>query len=188
MERELKRNEQEGMIGGVCAGLGEYLGIDKVWVRLIFVLSIFFSAIGIGIAGPIAYIIMWIVVPRKPLVFPNFENAYHQQNATEKHFHVGGDELFQQLKNKKNHERSTVGLILLFIGFFLLIIQLDFLQWNDLIKFWPSIFILIGLFTIFTSFKYTKQQHYNGKNEEEEKVENGSDYTVHENQDEHNNH
>jgi len=41
MEKELRRNEQEGVLGGVCAGLGEYLGVEKTWIRLFFVLSIF---------------------------------------------------------------------------------------------------------------------------------------------------
>ncbi len=46
------------MICGVCAGIGEYLGIDATVVRLLWVL---FSALG-G-AGLLAYIIAAINIP-----------------------------------------------------------------------------------------------------------------------------
>ena len=36
--KRLFRLPGEGMMGGVCAGLGAYFGIDVVWVRLAFVL------------------------------------------------------------------------------------------------------------------------------------------------------
>ena len=46
------------MICGVCAGIGEYLGIDATVVRLLWVL---FSLMG-G-AGLLAYIIAAIIIP-----------------------------------------------------------------------------------------------------------------------------
>ena len=46
------------MISGVCAGIGEYLGIDATVVRLLWVL---FSVMG-G-AGLLAYIIAAIIIP-----------------------------------------------------------------------------------------------------------------------------
>jgi phage shock protein PspC (stress-responsive transcriptional regulator) len=36
--RRLYRIPSEGMLGGVCAGLAAYVGIDAVWMRLIYVL------------------------------------------------------------------------------------------------------------------------------------------------------
>ena len=46
------------MIYGVCAGIGEYLGIDATVVRLLWVL---FSMLG-G-AGLLAYIIAAVIIP-----------------------------------------------------------------------------------------------------------------------------
>ena len=46
------------MICGVCAGIGEYLGLDATVVRLLWVL---FSMMG-G-AGILAYIIAAIIIP-----------------------------------------------------------------------------------------------------------------------------
>ena len=62
--KQLTRSISNRMIAGVCAGLGDYLGIDPTIVRLLTVLA-FFTGFG-GIA--IVYIIMAIVVPEQPQV------------------------------------------------------------------------------------------------------------------------
>jgi len=49
------------MIAGVCAGLGEYVGVDPTVIRLIWVVFSFFS---MG-AGILAYIIAWVIIPEK---------------------------------------------------------------------------------------------------------------------------
>ena len=56
--KKLYRSENEKIIGGVCSGLANYLGIDVVIVRIIF-LVLFFS-FGFGL---LPYIILWIAVP-----------------------------------------------------------------------------------------------------------------------------
>jgi phage shock protein C len=60
--KRLYRIPSEGMIGGVCAGLAEYFSVDPTIVRLIFVL-LFLG----GSAGFWIYVIMWLVVPVKPI-------------------------------------------------------------------------------------------------------------------------
>ncbi len=62
--RQLTRSTSNRMIAGVCAGLGEYLGIDPTIIRLLTVLA-FFTGFG-GIA--LVYLIMAIVVPEQPTV------------------------------------------------------------------------------------------------------------------------
>ena len=61
--KQLTRSTSNRMIAGVCAGLGEYLGIDPTIVRLLFVLLAFMSA---GIPVVLIYFILWMVVPRNP--------------------------------------------------------------------------------------------------------------------------
>jgi phage shock protein PspC (stress-responsive transcriptional regulator) len=56
--KQLLRDQKRKILGGVCSGLGSYLNVDPVWIRLLFALTVF--AYGITF---IAYIIMWIVVP-----------------------------------------------------------------------------------------------------------------------------
>ena len=62
MAKKLTRSEKNKMIGGVCAGLGDYFDIDYTIVRLIFV------ALGlVTVLFPMVvfYIIAWIVIPAK---------------------------------------------------------------------------------------------------------------------------
>jgi phage shock protein C len=59
--KRLLRSKTNRMIGGVCGGIGEYLGIDPTIVRLLWILFTFFS---FG-AGVLAYIIAWIIIPEK---------------------------------------------------------------------------------------------------------------------------
>ncbi len=64
--KALTRSTSNRMIAGVCAGLGEYLGIDPTIVRLMAVLA-FFTGFG-GIAP--VYLIMAMVVPEQTTVQP----------------------------------------------------------------------------------------------------------------------
>jgi phage shock protein C len=59
--KKLYRIPSEGMIGGVCAGLAQYLNTDPTVVRLIFVLLTL-----AGFSGLLIYIIMWLIVPVRP--------------------------------------------------------------------------------------------------------------------------
>lgn len=54
---------RDRILGGVLAGLAEYINVDKTLVRLVYVLISLFSA---GFPGLLAYIIAWIVIPEKP--------------------------------------------------------------------------------------------------------------------------
>lgn len=56
-DKKLFRNPDDRILGGVCSGLGAYIGFDTVWIRLFFVAAFF---LGFGF---FTYIILWIVMP-----------------------------------------------------------------------------------------------------------------------------
>lgn len=56
--KQLQRDQKRKILGGVCSGLGSYLNVDPVWIRLLF--AILTVAYGITL---VVYVIMWIVVP-----------------------------------------------------------------------------------------------------------------------------
>ncbi|MCP4422150.1 MAG: PspC domain-containing protein [Chloroflexi bacterium] len=56
--KQLVRNTNDEMVAGVCSGIADYLNIDPVIVRLVFVLM----ALGGG-HGILAYIILAILMP-----------------------------------------------------------------------------------------------------------------------------
>lgn len=57
--KKLYRDMDEGVIAGVCTGLAHYLTIEARWIRLAAFLSVF-----VGGAGILAYLILWITIPR----------------------------------------------------------------------------------------------------------------------------
>jgi signal transduction histidine kinase len=56
--RELRRDPEHGMIGGVCAGLGAHLDIDPLLLRIAFGAATLASGVGL-----IAYLLAWILLP-----------------------------------------------------------------------------------------------------------------------------
>lgn len=56
--KRLFRLPEEGMMGGVCAGLAAYFGVDVVWMRLGFVLMAIFTGIWF-----FAWLVLLIVMP-----------------------------------------------------------------------------------------------------------------------------
>lgn len=56
---KLERSSYDYMLGGVCGGLGKYLGIDSTLIRIIWGLC--FLAYGFGF---ILYILCCILIPK----------------------------------------------------------------------------------------------------------------------------
>jgi phage shock protein C len=59
--RRLLRSSDDRVIAGVCGGLGKYLGIDPVLVRIAALVLVF-----AGGAGILLYVIGWIAMPEEP--------------------------------------------------------------------------------------------------------------------------
>lgn len=57
--KKLFRDTDNSYIGGVASGLGHYLGVDAIWMRLLWVLL----ALGSGGTFIFIYILFWILVP-----------------------------------------------------------------------------------------------------------------------------
>jgi len=75
--QRLYRDPDNRVLGGVCGGMGIYLGIDPLIIRIIF-LVVFF---GFGI-GLLIYIIMWIVVPEAVTTAQKLEMRGDSVNAS----------------------------------------------------------------------------------------------------------
>lgn len=69
MENRIYRSNTDVILGGVCAGVGEYFDIDPTIIRIIWAIA-FFSGFGF-----LAYIIAWIVIPRRPFINPPQTNS-----------------------------------------------------------------------------------------------------------------
>jgi len=55
------RSSTDKKLGGVCAGVADYLDMDPTLVRVLWVLVVFCGGTGI-----LLYVILWLVLPLAP--------------------------------------------------------------------------------------------------------------------------
>ena len=60
MERKLRRSLDNRVLAGVCSGLGNFMGIDPVVIRIAVVLLMFLAGMSLWV-----YIIMWLLIPEE---------------------------------------------------------------------------------------------------------------------------
>ena len=148
MREGITRSRQNRIFGGVAAGLGEYLSIDPIVVRVLFVVSVLLSGIGI-----LLYLIMWIVIPEEK---NNFDNTYgsspknNENVKSSSNQETSGEDInytFYQEKNKNG--KLIFGIVLIIIGTFFLGIEIfSFLNFADLL---PVILIGLGITLLWKS-------------------------------------
>ncbi len=166
MEKRLQRDEHNKMIAGVCAGLADYLNIDITLVRAAFVLAMILHGCGLG-----AYIILWIVMPKKVYGFnrPGFNNAgpvdYTVPPQTDPVDYsvpnpFGGYTPPQQQgapfvmpPKKRSNAGKIVGIALVAFGSFFLLDNFDLLPNWEFDRLWPLIFVAGGLMLMFSRKK-----------------------------------
>jgi phage shock protein C len=61
----LYRSRQHKMIAGVCGGIADWLGWTPTVVRVAYVILSIASA---AFPGTIAYILLWLAMPKEPAV------------------------------------------------------------------------------------------------------------------------
>lgn len=61
MEKKFYLSSTDKKIAGVCGGLAEYIGTDSLLVRILVFCAAWFCG-----AGLLAYILLWILAPKKP--------------------------------------------------------------------------------------------------------------------------
>lgn len=151
--RKLYRDKDGEMIGGVLAGLGHYFGIDKVWLRIFFL--ILFFAWGSGV---LAYIILWIVMPEakttaeklemtgEPVTISNIEKKVREEfeNVSDKFKNANYDEMGNRIKTGAEKVGSS-------LGDFIIAVFKVFSKFLGVILIIVGLFILVGLFiAVFT--------------------------------------
>ncbi len=62
--KKLYRSRTNRVVCGVLGGIGEYLGVDPVFIRVLWIFLFVFTAI---IPGLIAYTIAYFIMPEQPL-------------------------------------------------------------------------------------------------------------------------
>jgi phage shock protein C len=71
--KQLIRPREGRLIAGVCAGIGDYLGVDANVIRIVFAALTIFS---VGV-GALVYLVAWAVLPEegeKSSIVENYMN------------------------------------------------------------------------------------------------------------------
>lgn len=58
--KRLTRSKTDRMVAGVAGGIAQYVGVDPVLIRIIFVLLALF-----GGGGLLLYLICWLLIPEE---------------------------------------------------------------------------------------------------------------------------
>ena len=127
MEKKLQRDTRNKVIGGVCAGLANYFGMDASLLRLLLALMILFAGSGFWL-----YIILWIVMP-----------AGDPQMTIE-----NGDAIMSDIiePTKVNKGSLVIGLVLIGLGGLGLLHRfVPSFSWQML---WPIFLIVLGIILI----------------------------------------
>jgi phage shock protein C len=165
MEKRLYRDEQHKMIGGVCAGLAQYLDMDMTVMRLLFAFAFFIAGVGL-----IPYIILWIVLPRKtynPFTTPSdpLTVNYIVPPVTQVP-PVNPDQPFMQTPPKRNTGGVIAGMVLILMGGIFLLHQLDVFSFWEMHRFWPVILVVIGIALIISGQQKKPWDHQNWHTEQ----------------------
>lgn len=130
--KRLFRSRENKIIGGVCGGLGEYLDVDPVLIRLIWG-ALFFLG-GVGLFG---YIIAWLIIPLR------YDTTGIQDIEKDTDIRT------------KNNTRLVLGIVLVLAGTMLLARDwwyFDYMIRDTLRIIWryliPSLLVAVGIYVI----------------------------------------
>ena len=133
---KLYRSVSNQMIGGVCGGLGAYVNIDPVFVRLLFVLLLFGTDFGF-----ILYLLLWILIPEEGKDYGFKDDSFSDRVKS-----MGND--VQKAVTQPNPQSGLIlGAGLIIIGGIIFLDRLNFswLSWMDFDILWPLILIAGGI-------------------------------------------
>ncbi|HNX78339.1 MAG TPA: PspC domain-containing protein [Prolixibacteraceae bacterium] len=140
-KKRLYRDPENKIIGGVCSGLAAYFNIDPLVVRIL--MAILFFANGIGL---LAYLVLWIAVPRalttaqrlemrgKQVNISNIEQTVRDDNPADKGTASGSKESGTPSKGAKIARQTGDAVSDVFKGLF------------------KATVIALGIFLIFIAF------------------------------------
>lgn len=167
MDKRLYRSRKNKILAGVCGGIGDYLNIDPVIVRLIWVATFF-----AGGAGLLLYIVAMIIIPVQPSQeTAKYRDLNEDQNDEKKEERDENDEE-EKDENKDSSDFKTytkniteddqnvikilIAVFLIFIGlslFFNAVLPINiffFLSWRIILS---VVLIVVGGLLIFNNIK-----------------------------------
>jgi len=154
MATRLYRSRSDRVIWGVCGGLAKYFDMDPAIVRVIAVLAVFVSGLGI-----LAYIILALVLPLeeskatepKDTIKENVEEMKETAEELGREIRdtlAGEKGESEEITRIRRGRRSALGIILILVGAIFLLGSLDIFSWFRWSTLWPLVLVAIGVLVI----------------------------------------
>lgn len=139
MNKRLYRSGSDRVVGGVCGGLGEYLGIDPLIIRIFFVLWTILGELSV-----LVYFILWLVVPRK-----EDSETFRVENLGSR-FRMIGREIAEVVHEPSSQLITYTGVGLIGWGVYYLLRRVGFpwIGWDYTWYLWPALLIFAGIFVL----------------------------------------
>jgi phage shock protein C len=134
-QKKLYRSSTNRMIGGVCSGLGQYLSIDPVLVRLAFIVLALANGIGV-----LLYFVMWLVVPG------DAEHDLSGEDMIRSNLNDIGGQIRRLGGSVGGQGQAVLGIVLLVAG--ALFLAKMFIPGIPGSLVWPIALILLGVFLL----------------------------------------
>ncbi|MFP4471412.1 MAG: PspC domain-containing protein [Bacteroidales bacterium] len=150
-QKRLYRSRYDSVIAGISGGLGEYLNVDPLIIRILFVVLTIF-----GFGGLILYIILWIAIPLDPDF--TYHTYHHKKNIhMENQDPNTGDDYTRKNYPEykpKNDGNLIAGVILITLGAMFLVDR--FIPRIDFGDLWPVLLIVAGIIIMKNSISKPK--------------------------------
>ena len=145
----LSRSRSDRMLGGVCGGLGKYLGIDSNIVRFFFILFTLTGGFGV-----LLYLALWLIIPADDETTEVSGRPFDAAEFGNRARGMGAD-LRQAMHNSNPNAAKILGIGLVVAGAVFLIqnLNIPWLSWLRTDIFWPALLILAGAALVFRAVK-----------------------------------
>jgi len=148
MDKKFVRSKDR-KIAGVCAGIAEYLSIDPVIVRAIFLCLLFF-----GGSGFIIYLILLVIMPDQDTNYTSYTEV--NESEEKKSENNKNENIINEIPKKALNTGSLIfGLLLILAGIFFFL--RNFFPFFRFEYWFPLVLIVVGILLISFSKKSKKQ-------------------------------
>jgi phage shock protein C len=143
MKNRLYRSETNRTIAGVCGGLGEFLGIDPLIIRIFFIIWTI-----LGEAAVLVYFILWVVIPNKSV---SDAGGSFKSEELGSRIRQMGSELGEVTRQPSQELITFAGVGLIGWGVYFLVRNFGFpwLNWDFSLYLWPALLIIAGAIVLF---------------------------------------
>jgi phage shock protein C len=146
---KLYRSRRDRIVAGVCGGIGEYLNVDPVIIRLLFLLLIF--QVGSGL---LIYLVLVVIIPPAPNDNKEDEEIPSRGEKIREFAQGIGQRVHNFARDVRDNKswfsdrRNTIGSIFLLIGLSMLFSQMFPNYWRWWATLWPALLVFVGIYII----------------------------------------